>query len=389
MDVFATGVDGKVYTAAWQPSDGGTGFRGWWPVAGGLAKPGAPVAVVSRSSDKMDIFVTGTDGRVWTAAWQPSDGGNGFRGWWPVGDLHVPAGSWISAVSRATDKMDIFATGVDGFVYTAAWQPGDAAFRGWWYVAGGQSLPGAPVSSISRSKDKLDVFVVGLDARVWTAAWQPSDGGNGFRGWWPISNLVTGMTDPNVASWFEVGLAFYAENTYYSEEAQGMTTDGTFWYMISNGAKVLRIINDQNQWMGQLHAPSSWSHIGAAGYYDGWVYVPVESPFGVWKVKADLTENHFIPGPMGSFPWAAVNPQNGRMYTCDFGPNPPILTAYDRNTLVRKPEDDILLKYPINNVQGGVFTPRGRIILVTSDPNGLFVYSAKTGYCFGVKSLGN
>jgi hypothetical protein len=201
--------------------------------------------------------------------------------------------------------------------------------------------------------------------------------------------LVTGMTDPNVASWFEVGLAFYAENTYYSEEAQGMTTDGTFWYMISNGAKVLRIINNQNQLMGQLHAPSSWSHIGAAGYYDGWVYVPVESPFGVWKVKADLTENNFIPGPMGSFPWAAVNPQNGRMYTCDFGPNPPILTAYDRNTLVRKPEDDILLKYPINNVQGGVFTPRGRIILVTSDPNGLFVYSAKTGYCFGAKSLGN
>jgi hypothetical protein len=66
---------------------------------------------------------------------------------------------------------------------------------------------------------------------------------------------------------------------------------------------------------------------------------------------------------------------------------------------VRRPEDDIpLQRGPIpNNIQGGVFTPRGRVILASgyqsglsiNEPNLLFVYSAKTGYCFGVKDLGD
>ena len=75
------GADRRVYTAAWEPSDGGNGFRGWWSVAGGSAKPGTPVGVVSRSANKLDVFITGLDNHVWTPAWEPSDGGNGFRGW--------------------------------------------------------------------------------------------------------------------------------------------------------------------------------------------------------------------------------------------------------------------------------------------------------------------
>jgi len=191
LDVFATGIDGKVCTATWEPSDGRAGFRGWRHVAGGLAAPGAPVGVVSRSANKLDVFITGLNNRVWTAAWQPSDGGNGFRGWWQVGNLAVPPRTWISAVSRSTDKMDIFATGSDGRVYTAAWEPGDIRFRGWSWVASGQSSPGAPVGAVSRSTDKLDVILTGLDGRVWTAAWEPSDGSWSFRGWWSVGNLVT------------------------------------------------------------------------------------------------------------------------------------------------------------------------------------------------------
>jgi hypothetical protein len=42
------------------------------------------VTAVSRSADKLDVFVVGTDGRVWTAAWEP-DFADGWHGWWPVG----------------------------------------------------------------------------------------------------------------------------------------------------------------------------------------------------------------------------------------------------------------------------------------------------------------
>jgi len=101
-------------------------------------------------------------------------------GWWQVGNLAVPPHTWISAVSHSMDKMDIFATGSDGRVYTAAWEPGDIQFRGWSWVASGQSSPGAPVQAVSRSTDKLDVILTGLDGRVWMAAWEPSDGSWSF-----------------------------------------------------------------------------------------------------------------------------------------------------------------------------------------------------------------
>ena len=40
----------------------------------------------------------------------------------------------VAAVSRSPDKLDAFAVGNDGVVYTAAWQPGDTAWRGWWPI---------------------------------------------------------------------------------------------------------------------------------------------------------------------------------------------------------------------------------------------------------------
>ena len=399
LDVFATGLDGRVYTAAWEPSDGGNGFRGWWLVAGGSAKPGSPVGVVSRSANKMDVFVTGTNNRVFTAAWEPSDGGNGFRGWWQVGNLAAPPRSWISAVSRSTDKMDIFATGTDGGIYTAAWQPGDTQFRGWWSVAEGQSIPGGFVGAVSRSSDKLDVIATHLDHRVWTAAWEPSDGGSGFRGWWRVGNLMTGMTDPQVGQWSNVGTAFYGENTEFSEEAQGVAKDGSAWYISSNGDKSVRKF-DKGQQLGQFIVPPSarGGHVGPASYYDGWLYVPIENPTQVFKISTanfpdPQTELHPVTTADDHLSWCAINPLNGRLYASQINiPQGGLLYAYDRNMLQRRPDDDIRLAptpFALNSMQGGVFTARGQVMLVSSEPNLVFVFSSQTGSFFGAKKLGD
>jgi hypothetical protein len=136
-------------------------------------------------------------------------------------------------------------------------------------------------------------------------------------------------------------------------------------------------------------------HVGAAGYYGGWVYVPVQNPFGVWKVSADLTRSNWMPVSTtdNRLSWCAVNPLNGRLYTSMFDVSgEAVLYAYDRNTMERRPEDDITINAGacgLNHVQGGVFTERGRVILSTSDPNGVFVFSARTGYCFGSQMLGD
>jgi hypothetical protein len=183
LDVFVTGTDDHTYTAAWQP-DFTDGWHGWWNL-GGIAAPGAHITAVSRSADHLDVFVIGTDGGVYTAAWQP-DFTDGWHGWWRIGDLVVPQGSAVYAVSRSADKLDIFVADVNGAVMSAAWEPDFTdGWHGWWHINGGQAAPGAPVTAVSRSADKLDIFVTGTDGGVYTAAWQP-DFADGWHGWWRI-----------------------------------------------------------------------------------------------------------------------------------------------------------------------------------------------------------
>ena len=184
LDAFVIGTDNHVYTAAWEPAFT-TGWHGWWQLRGGIAAPGAAVTVVSRSTNKLDVFVVGTDNHVYTAAWEPAFT-DGWHGWWRIGNVQVPAGSPIHVVSRSADKLDIFVTDVNGVIQTAAWEPAFTdGWHGWWDLRGGRAAAGAPVTAVSRSANKLDVFVVGTDSRVYTAAWEPGFT-DGWHGWWPI-----------------------------------------------------------------------------------------------------------------------------------------------------------------------------------------------------------
>ncbi len=186
LDVFATGTDGLIRTAAWQPAFT-DGWHGWWTLNDGRAAPGAPVTAVSRRPDLLDVFVTGTDGRAWTAAWDPTNP-DGWHGWWPIGDAQFPPGAPIHAVVRSPDHLDVFATGTDGLIRTAAWQPAFTdGWHGWWTLNDGRAAPGAPVTAVSRRPDLLDVFVTGTDGRAWTAAWDPTNP-DGWHGWWPIGD---------------------------------------------------------------------------------------------------------------------------------------------------------------------------------------------------------
>ena len=113
---------------------------------------------------------------------------DGWHGWWAIGNVHVPAGAPVHVASRSTDKLDIFVTDVNGVIYTAAWEPSFTdGWHGWWELKGGRAAPGAPVTVASRSTDHLDVFVVGTDGRVWSAAWQP-DFTDWWHGWWAIGS---------------------------------------------------------------------------------------------------------------------------------------------------------------------------------------------------------
>ena len=192
LDIFTTDENGVIQTAAWQP--GFSEWSEWRQVAGGVAAFGSHVTAVSRSKDKLDIFVVGLDRRVYTAAWEPAFGAD-WHGWRVIGDAHFDQGAPVHAVSRSTDKLDIFATDITGAILTSAWEPGFTEWRPWRQVAGGVANPGAHVTAVSRSRDKLDIFVTRPQdfpnqepsGYVYTAAWEP--GGGDWRGWWPIGDL--------------------------------------------------------------------------------------------------------------------------------------------------------------------------------------------------------
>ncbi|WP_367358046.1 trypsin-like serine protease [Methanothrix sp.] len=188
LDIFVVGNDGGIYTASWNPAFE-DGWHGWWRIGDIAVDPGSPVSVVSRSANKLDVFVTGSDGGIYTAAWEPGFE-DGWHGWWRIGNNAVDPGSPVSVVSRSADKLDVFVTGSDGGIYTAAWEPGfEDGWHGWWRIGNNAVDPGSPVSVVSRGADKLDVFVTGSDGGIYTAAWEPGFT-DGWHGWSRIGDLA-------------------------------------------------------------------------------------------------------------------------------------------------------------------------------------------------------
>ena len=191
LDIFVTDNSGRVMSAAWEPAFA-DGWHGWWHIRGGMAAPGAPVTAVSRSSNKLDIFVTGVDCRVYTAAWEPAFA-DGWHGWWRIGAAIAAPRAFVTCVSRSTDKLDVFVVDGTRRTLTAAWEPAFAdGWHGWWHIRGGLAQPGSPMYAVSRSRDKLDIFVAGLEGGTYTAAWEPAFA-DGWHGWWRLRGGITGL----------------------------------------------------------------------------------------------------------------------------------------------------------------------------------------------------
>lgn len=97
-------------------------WRGWWNIGGLTSPPGATVMAVSRDANKLDVFVVGNDGHIYMAAWDHNIDAGKWRGWWNIQKgKNCPAGASVSVVSHDANKLDVFVIGNDGVVYTAAW----------------------------------------------------------------------------------------------------------------------------------------------------------------------------------------------------------------------------------------------------------------------------
>ena len=217
LDVFVVGKDGGIYTAAWGPQTDST-WKGWWRISDLEAKPGSSVSVTSRGADWLDIFVVGNDGGIYTASWNPAFE-DGWHGWWRIGDITVDPGSPVSAVSRSADKLDVFVTGSDGGIYSAAWEPGFTdGWHGWSRIGDLAADPESYIAAVSRGTDKLDIFVVGPDGKVQANGWEPKFP-CGWKGW---QNVLDASFKPGSclgaisrsSDWLDVFAASVDSNVY-------------------------------------------------------------------------------------------------------------------------------------------------------------------------------
>lgn len=185
LDLFVSDSGGRVMTSSWQA--GAAAWSGWSHILGGLSAPGAAVSAVVRRADFMDIFCVGTDGGVYTAAWEP--GAAGWRGWWRVGSVVLPLGAPITAISAEPDRIDLYAVDISGRIVTAFWKPAVSTWQGWTQVQGGTAAPRSRVAAASRRRGQIDIFIVGTDGLVITAAADLVAGSVG--GWWPLGGITS------------------------------------------------------------------------------------------------------------------------------------------------------------------------------------------------------
>jgi hypothetical protein len=192
LDVFAVADNGRTMSNWWDQS---SGWAGWFHVQGGIASPGgagSPVTAVARYSGHLDLFTVGTDNRVYTAWWDRS---SGWHGWGVLGTLVCRPGSTVNVVCRYADHLDLFTTASDGKIMSTWWDV-RSGWAAWFQVQGGVAANGATVTAIARYPFHLDLFVVGTDNHVYSCWW---DDRSGWHNWFQLPG-ITCRPDSQVTS---------------------------------------------------------------------------------------------------------------------------------------------------------------------------------------------
>ncbi len=343
VDVFVRGSNGAIW---WNQNCS----SGWNPL-GGQAASGTGPAVASWSAGRLDVFVQGTDGALWHKWWN----GSKWSGWESLGGKLT---STPAATSSAANNIYVFARGTDGAVWQKYWNG-----RAWssWKSLGGQV---APNTGPAVSQD-LNLFVQGTDHQLW----HKSPSGSGWSAWGTLAGkppealstaspaavllpsdntlVCVSSTSGNVwysadsranwKDWGSAGTPLVINATYRPELTQGIATDGTYNYGISNNV-LYKYDANWNLIManGDAAAQCGGNHMGGGEIYNGTLYVlctedspaPELAHVGLFNTSnlslikmVDLAKVARAPtADQMNIGAAGVNPDAGLLLGLQFGP---------------------------------------------------------------------
>jgi hypothetical protein len=220
-----------------------------------------------------------------------------------------------------------------------------------------------------------------------------------------VREFIRACRQPRMAEWTNPERSF-AENQDWTEELNGLVTDGHAWYASCNaddereGLYKLSMSFEVERKLAHPLAPGK-VHIGALVVRDDQLFVPMQGDvWGVWIVDKDLNDGKVFEAAErpheDMFAWCDVNPHNGLIYTCNFT-QPSWLYAYKRvggQLKLAGKEHDIPLHHPTDGrmttrVQGGCFTPNYKWLAVcdVDDDERLHCHSTLTGVFLDRRSL--
>jgi hypothetical protein len=182
---FVTGTNNALYHM-WNDS---TGAHGWENLGGVLT---SSPAAVSRSAGKIDVFVRGGDGALWSR-WTV-DGGTSWSAWYKIGG-QLLNGTSPAAYDWGEAGIGVFVTGTNRALYQVSYEGnGNSAWSNWENLGGVvTSSPGATASD----NGVIDVFVSGND----TALWQREYSNSAWGSWTSLGGRIPSGTGPAACSW--------------------------------------------------------------------------------------------------------------------------------------------------------------------------------------------
>jgi predicted GNAT superfamily acetyltransferase len=125
LDLFVIGFDNKVWTTAWNAQTGK--WNGDWAPLPGQAvfdREHQQIAAVARDPGNLDLFVIGFDNKVWTTAWNAQTGK--WNGDWaplPGQAVFDREHQQIAVTSRASNILDLFVLGFENHSWSTVWGP--------------------------------------------------------------------------------------------------------------------------------------------------------------------------------------------------------------------------------------------------------------------------
>jgi hypothetical protein len=203
LDLFAVGADG-VARSIWYDKNEATGYRpqGWFDIGPekGFA-PDAPVTAVWNGGTHLDLFVTDSDGLVWSI-WYDKNEPTGYRpqGWFNIGpETRLAPSAPITALwqpDKSGQHLDLFGATREGTVMSIWWdasEPAGYRSEGWFEISPEMSAaPGASIVALWKGSSHLDLFMIGVDGTV-NSTW--FDTGSGYRPdcWFSIDSIPAGF----------------------------------------------------------------------------------------------------------------------------------------------------------------------------------------------------